>query len=190
MTAKEILKILSVLKASYPSHYRGMTESDLDTMIEVWHEMFAEAEYPEMDKAVREYILTDKSGFPPSIGQLNHILYSRNTAGAYLTPQAASELVAKAVSRSGWHEKEEFEKLPPIIQSIVRTPRMLHEWSQLEASTFHTVILSNFQRSYQTAMERQQEIDSLPSSLKPKDPALAESVNDLLLDFGNKLKLS
>ena len=89
MTKTETMKVLSILKATYPAHYKGMADADLHAMVDVWTDILGDADYMQVTMAVKEYIATDESGFPPAIGKLNHIMHSRFD-GETLTPQEAS----------------------------------------------------------------------------------------------------
>lgn len=176
MTKTETMKVLSILKATYPAHYKGMADADLHAMVDVWTDILGDADYMQVTMAVKEYIATDESGFPPAIGKLNHIMHSRFD-GETLTPQEASAILAKAASRSGWNAEEEFNKLPPAIQRIVRSPEMLKQWAMMDADTFHSVVLSNFQRSYQKVAEQERKTKMLPKSMQN------------VIDFGEMLRL-
>jgi len=174
MTKQETMKILSVLKVAYPHSYQKQSKEEAVMMVQLWTEMFAEIPYRDVDRAVRSFIATDQSGYAPTIGQINAELHSGDKT---MSPQEASALVAKAASRSAWHAEEEFAKLPPEIQQVVRSPEMLRAWAGMDAETFNSVILSNFQRSYKAAMEDTKKSKMLPASVRN------------VIDFGEMLKL-
>lgn len=189
MTLAETSKILAVLKVAYPNSFNHQSKTEAAIMIELWSDMFKDDQYQDVDKAVRAYIATDESGFAPSVGQIRARMVRMSPEGNTMSAQEAASLLTKAVSKSGWHEKEAFEELPPIIQKVVRNPQMLHEWSQMDSQTFHSVVLSNFQRSYQAEINQQKELQKLPQSLRPEDPALDKPKTNLVQDFGNRLRL-
>jgi hypothetical protein len=63
---------------------------------------------------------------------------------------------------------------------------MLVEWANMDSDTVKSVILSNFQRSYKEAMNDWKKTEKLPEALRPPE----ENVNDLVIDFTEKLKLA
>lgn len=70
MSREETAKIIAVLTASYPSVYKNMPGSDLENIVNVWTAVFAEHPYYKVSEGLKRYIQTEKSGFPPSPGQI------------------------------------------------------------------------------------------------------------------------
>lgn len=70
MKRDETLKIMSVLKATYPSFYKDMTRRDAEGVVALWTDMFAEDSYSTVAAAVRAFIASDSKGFPPVVGQI------------------------------------------------------------------------------------------------------------------------
>lgn len=164
MTKQETLKILAILKTMYPEQFKNV---DGKLLADIWQEQLSDCSYQDIDKAVRAYIATNETNFAPSIGKLRSMVVKLNQPeAAYMTAQEAANLVQRAVANSGHHAQEEFAQLPPVIQRIVRTPQTLFEWSQMDVEAFQSVILSNFQRSYQTAVKQEMENEQLPEGLK------------------------
>lgn len=62
--------------------------------------------------------------------------------------------------------KEEFSKLPPLVQKAVGTPDNLRNWSQTNLESVETVIQSNFLRAYRVEAHRAAEISKMPSDIK------------------------
>lgn len=165
MTKKETAKILAVLKVAYPNSFVRVDDERL--MVEVWYKGLEDCDYRDVDKAVRAYISTSEGNFAPSIGKVRSLIVklTRPETGR-MTAQEAANLVQKAVANSGYHAPEEFQKLPDVIQRIVRHPQTLFEWSQMDIESFQSVILSNFQRSYQVAVKQDVEEAKLPDDLQ------------------------
>ena len=66
MTRKEAVSILSILRTAYPNAYKGTNANDV---VDLWQSMFRE-DAAEVAMAVRHYIATDTTGYPPCIGQI------------------------------------------------------------------------------------------------------------------------
>lgn len=181
MTKQETAKILSVIKLAYPHSFNSLTNAEMPMLVDLWHDQFTEYTYHDVDMALRAFISTSEGGYAPTIGQIkaNVLSLSKNANESVLTAQAASALLAKAVSRSGWHSQEEFEKLPPAIQRVVHDPEMLKQWSQMDSQTFNSVVISNFQRSYSAEVEREKQYSMLPESVKQSLPDFSSVVRKL-----------
>lgn len=176
MTKQETAKILAVLRTAYPRSFPDSTDNRL--LVDIWQETLSDCAYQDVDKAVRAYISTSESDWAPSVGKIRGWIVRMNQPETgQMTAQEASTLLLKAIANSGYHAPEEFAKLPPVIQRVVKTPQMLFEWSQIDIDTLHSVIISNFQRSYQVAIQQEVENAKLPEGLK----VLPESDNVIRL---------
>ena len=177
MTRKDTLQVLSILRAAYPNFYRGMAKDDLEGIVNLWASMF-EDDPPELvAAAVKAFIATDSKGFPPVIGVIKEKLRQISTP-AMMTEQEAWRLVLDAISNSGYRAKEEYDKLPPLLRSLVGSPRQLRDWGMMEADVVQSVIASNFMRSYRARAKYQADFEALPGDVK-----------QMALSFGNMLSL-
>ncbi|WP_195269226.1 replicative helicase loader/inhibitor [Eubacterium sp. 1001713B170207_170306_E7] len=178
MNRNETLKIMAVIKAAYPYYYSNQSEEDLKTVVSLWQGMLEDYEYPLVSGAVRAFIASDRKGFPPSVGMVLDKLRLFTTAPE-LSEMEAWQRLSGAVKNSAWYAKEEFEKLPEDIRGIVGSPASLREWALMDAGTFHSVIQSNFMRSYRACRGRQRALEELPENVRHLVGELAEH-KDLL----------
>ena len=70
MTRDETLKIMAVLKATYPNFYKDMTRRDAEGVVALWTDMFSEDSYNAVAAAIKAFIASDSKGFPPVVGQV------------------------------------------------------------------------------------------------------------------------
>lgn len=70
MNRTEVLAVMSVLRAAYPSFYRGMSRDDAENAVNLWEDIFCYDDAGTVGMAVRDFIAEDDKGFPPSPGQL------------------------------------------------------------------------------------------------------------------------
>lgn len=70
MNRAEILAVMSVLKAAYPSFYRGMSRNEVENAINLWSDIFRFDDAGAVGMAVQDFISEDDKGFPPVPGQL------------------------------------------------------------------------------------------------------------------------
>ena len=162
MTIQETAKILAIINEVYPAFGR---DRNLKTTTEIWAKFFEDESYKVVEAAVMQFIASDVKGFAPSIGQIKAALH--DVAGAEeLSEVEAFALVSKACSNGFYGYKEEFNKLPPVIQEVIGQPEVIREWSQLPVDEFQTVVGSNFMRSYRVRATHAKERAKLPESMQ------------------------
>lgn len=165
MTRDDVIKIMSVLRGAYPHFYRDISKQEAYDTINLWSDMFSNDDASIVAAAVKSLIDGDDKGFPPTIGQVKAKM--RLLAGSdELTEAEAWNLVSKAVKNSLYGAVEEFEKLPPVVKRIVGSPSQLRDWASMDSDTLHSVVASNFQRSYKVVATREKEIAALPDDVK------------------------
>ena len=160
MTRDETKKIIMAMAAAYPNYHPMDPRQTVDT----WAAMLADYDYNQMVDALQRYILSDRSGFAPSIGQLVGILAEKDNQ--FMEPLAAWALVFKAIGRSGYGSVEEFEKLPPEIQEAVGSAANLYEMSQMDTGTVNSVEQSHFISAYRAVINRRKVDIALPPKLR------------------------
>lgn len=168
-----VLKIMSVLRGAYPAFYRGIDRKEADATVGLWEDMFEHDEYPLVAAAVKALIESDSKGFPPHIGAVKEKL-RLITGGEEMTEAEAWGIVAKALRNSTYGSREEFEKFPPVIKRLVGSPQQLREWGAMDSETVHSVVASNFQRSYKDIAQRERDIAKLPADVKTLVGKIAE----------------
>ena len=165
MDRKELLGIFALLEANYEPQFAKKTDLNKKAMVNLWAEHFEDKDYNLVRAAVNSYIATDTTGFVPSVGQINEQIKLLTRKDA-MTEQEAFERIYKAVCNSGYHAKEEFDKLPPVLQRLAGSPNQLKEWSQMDADVFNSVIASNLMRSYKVVVKDEEYKQALPESVK------------------------
>ena len=161
MTREETVKIIRIICGSFPN----FKPSDLSETVDIWNMMLDEYTYNQIAGALKSYILSDSTGFAPSIGQLIAKVKTIEEP-AQLNETEAWGLVSKAIRNGYYGAVEEFSKLPPLVQKAVGTPDNLRNWSQTNLESVETVIQSNFLRAYRVEAHRAAEISKMPSDIK------------------------
>lgn len=180
MTVDETLKIFAVLKANYSNFFKSVSRVDAEAMVNLWAEMFADEPYEAVGMAIKSYIASDVNGYPPNVGIIKEQM-RKLTKTESLTEQEAINLITKACENGSYGSKEEFAKLPPILQRLVGSPNQLKEWALMDKDTFNSVIQSNLMRSYRVLAERERQHQALPNNIKN---LIAETTNQLKLQGG------
>lgn len=174
MTLEETGIVMDILTTAYPHFYSGPNAPDMVKTIRLWGEMFARDDVALVAAAVKALIETDSKGFPPHIGAVKEKL-RLISSGDEMTEVDAWGIVAKALRNSTYGSKEEFEKFPPVIKRLVGSPQQLREWGAMDSEAVHSVVASNFQRSYRAIAQREREIAKLPPDVKALVGKIADS---------------
>lgn len=145
---------------SYPNY----KPNNISETVDVWYMMLSDYDYNLVAMALKAYILSDTSGFTPSIGQLVSKIQTI-TKPHELSEMEAWSLVSKAIRNSGYNSVEEFAKLPPLVQKAVGLPDQLKIWA-LDENYNEQVISSNFMRCYRNELARNDELSKMPSEVK------------------------
>ena len=184
MNREETLAIMGVLKAAYPNYYRDMKRGDAEGVVDLWNTMFASDPAEVVAMAVKAHIATDTKGFPPHIGAIKDSI-RKLTQPKEMTEQEAWALVSKATKNSTWGSKEEFDKLPPVIQKLVGSPNQLREWAAMDSEVVQSVVASNFQRSYKARAASEREMLALPADVRQTMELLSGGMKMPELTDGN-----
>lgn len=162
---KETGQIMDILKTAYPKYYFETKGEKTEKAVALWAEMFKDDSFSVVAAAVKSLIASDTKGFPPVIGQVKEKIRLLTQVQAESEMEAWKK-VLKAVRVSTYDAEVEFMKFPPIIKRIVGSPSTLREWAKMDSEKLHTVVASNFQRSYKTIAAREKEVNDLPPDIR------------------------
>lgn len=160
MTREETVKIIRIMVDSYPNY----KPNNISETVDVWKMMLSEYTYEQISVALKAYILSDTSGFAPSIGQLVAKIQSI-TQPQELSEMEAWALVSNALRNSCYNSVEEYAKLPPLVQKAVGLPDQLRTWA-IDENYNEQVVSSNFMRCYRTELARNKELSRMPADVK------------------------
>lgn len=153
-------KIIAVLMVAYPN-YRPI---DTEFAAKIWLDLTEEYTYEQVDMALKSYMKSNTSGFPPVPGQIVDRIYEM-TVPPELNEMEAWALVSRAIRNSGYNSAEEFAKLPPIVQKAVGTHEQLKVWA-LDEDYSDGVVSSNFIKCYKMICAREIEIRKMPEQVR------------------------
>lgn len=165
MTKKEMAEIIAIMQANYPDDFRGMSDAAMNGKINLWFMQFRDDDYKEVLTAVMAHIATDTNRFMPPVGVIKAKLVEIRQPEE-MTEIEAWNMVRKAMRVHSWDAKEEFDKLPPVLQRLVGSPSQLQEWAQMDTDAVASVVASNFQRSYRARAAKEREFLALPSAVQ------------------------
>lgn len=158
MTRDEFKILVKAMKAvyTYPTFLPDQHAFD------IWYEMLKDIDYKTASFAIKKYMQSEER--EPSVASIRKQAASITKHDSELNEMAAWEMVQKAIRNSGYHAKEEFEKLPEIVQKSVISPGQLREWALTENLNIE-VVSSNFMRTYRAEQAREKERKKLSPDL-------------------------
>ena len=171
MTKEGATKLIMTMVAAYPNFH----PADMTSTIKIWHAQLDAYRDDEVAAALKAFILSDASGFAPTIGQVVALI-PRNQ-GDGMSELEAWGLVAKAIRNGNYGAEEEFAKLPDNIRAAVGSAGQIRQWASIDMNDLETVAQSNFLRSYRAVVKREEMAWKLPDKLRAiyhKDPPKAE----------------
>ncbi len=161
MTLEEAAKIVGILEFNYPDTRRHQSDEAYITYIRNWHSFFEHDRFELVEAAVRAYIATSTERFMPNVGQIKEQI-RKLTSPEDMSEGEAWALISKATSNGLYGYKEEYAKLPPILQRVVGRPEQLREWAMMDTETLQSVVASNVQRSFRAISRSEAEWQKLP----------------------------
>lgn len=162
MTEKETTQILMAISTMFPQFKPG----DRATTIKMWTECLGDLTYEQVSQAVRDFIMTDTKGFPPTVGQIRALIAGRRPV-EIMGEGHAWELVYNALQNGYYGAEEEFNKLPEDCRSALGGAGQLRQWATMNIDDI-SVAESNFKRAYRAVVERRAKMEALPENMRPQ----------------------
>lgn len=160
MTREETIQLLMYVQAAFPN----FKIQNKEVTVNMWYMMLKEYPYQQAMSALQAYIVTDSTGFAPSIGQVIDKMFIA-TGSEEMSDIEAWSLVNKAIRNSAYNAESEFEKLPDRCKKVLGGASQLRLWAM--SSDFNeSVISSQFMRSYREIASRENELRKLPESVQ------------------------
>ena len=172
MTTQETGVIMEAIRLAYQRN-AAITQADAEKTLALWSAIWKDTPYEEVNMAVKQFIMTDTSGFPPTIGQINGII-AKAKMSAMPSADESWALVRKAISNGLYGALEEFNQLPEICQRIVGSPQQIQDWAFLDGEGLN-VVRSTFLRRYREVYIELEELVALPPSLAENRQKLADN---------------
>lgn len=172
MEKDEVKNIIGAIMASYPN----FKPADMAFTVATWSQMLSTYDYPTIAKALQKYIMTDTTGFAPSIGQVIGMI----DTPASPEPLEAWGLVRKAIRNGYYFAEQEFNKLPIECQKAIGSPANLKEMALMPTETVESVEQSHFIRSYQSVIKRMNEEKRLPQNMRDYTHQISDKMQEYI----------
>ena len=164
MTREETIQLLMMVQAAYPNY----KPQDKTIAVNMWHEMLKDHDRDIVMASFKAFVQADSSGFAPSVGQILGLIRKASVSHTetMLEPLEAWAMVSKALRNGYYGAEEEFAKLPPLVQKAVGSAMNIRNWSQTDLKSIENVVMSQFLSAYKTVQKREEELASIPESLR------------------------
>lgn len=179
MTRDETVGLIRSIVSLYPN----WKPDNLTETVNAWHWALEDYPAPAVKAALQIYLRTNNTGFAPSVSQVIGCIYALKD-NEELTEGEAWALVKKGISDSSYHAEERFNELPELVQKAVGGASMLRTWGMCPSEEVNTVVMSNFQRTYRSLLEKQTFGDKIPQHLV--DDVMRLETNDQRLIEGSE----
>lgn len=162
MKQDEVVKLLMMIQAAYPNY----KPQDKNIAMNMWYEMLKDYDANAVLAAFKAYVVSDTSGFAPSIGQIIGKLNLVLNESTDMDALEAWALVSKALRNGYYGAEAEYERLPELVRKAVGSPMNLRNWSQTDIKSIENVVMSQFISSYKTVQKRSQELSAVPVGMR------------------------
>lgn len=184
MTEQELAKVMHLLEKHYKNFYQGTNKEEV---FAAWYPFFKGDDSRAVEKAVIEVICT--STFPPVVADIKKQM-AEDEEENKLTALQAFQMIADAVD-DAYNRKsaaEAFNKLPPILREVVRTPSMLNRWHSVSDESFNTVVMSAIRESYNQISKRETKYHTLPMGIRKEAEWMLPGTEPIALPAPEKQK--
>ncbi len=166
MTREDTTSVLKILKVSYPAFYSKFSKDDMVAVLDLWTEMFADDDVRVVKVALFKLIETHQ-GYPPDIAALKEKIRELVVAATgEPTDEELWQMLRRAASNGYYGAREEFDKLPRVVQRYLGSPSALRDLAVIDEKTLNTVTKGQFLKQIVSLRERQEFADSLPEPVK------------------------
>lgn len=156
MTIDETIKILSILRASYPNFYKDLRQEEVETTINLYAEMFQREPANLVANALKELI--QHQSYPPTIADIKNKI-DELTQPYEETEAELWEIYKKTIQNGYYGDRTEFDALPEAIKSYLgNNPNRINELGMMESSTFNSVEKGIFLKQIKVIKERAKNI--------------------------------
>lgn len=160
VTREEFSVLVKGMKAVYTAE--GFLP-DKDAF-DIWYRLLSDLDYKVLSAAILKYMQTSRR--IPTVADIREQATSMISPPDDQTELAAWSLVRQAISNSGYHAEEEFQKLPPAVQKALGNPANLREMALMDVDTVNSVEQSHFVRAYRAVKDREREMARLSPAVR------------------------
>lgn len=152
MNREDAIKVLSILKASYPNFYKDMSKQDGLNTIALYQEMFEDCDTGLVVLAIKELINSFR--YPPTIADIKNKMYELCNKNNDKSPTELWDKLLKAIRNGYYGYLEEYEQLPSEVKEFLKDPNQLRELASMDSNTIHSVVKGQFLKQIEIIKQR------------------------------------
>ena len=128
MTLNEVSELIDLLMDEYPNSYAKMTDMGLKKKIALWYDIFRNYDTKLVMDAVKKYIATNNTGFPPVPGNITELYYEFMDHDD-ITDEEAWNMMHAVISDGIYNADEGFNNLPEAMQKALCSPDLIRNYA-------------------------------------------------------------
>ena len=183
MTKEDAAKAVAYMRSAYPAYFWNLSKESLADMVNALAETFREYIVADVALGIKTYIGADRSGFPPSHGDIIYHMYRGKDPGGNKAALEAWDMVKRAIRVPPGHREAAFGILPEPARRALGGPDRLQgfrTWADTDPHAFETEIQIRFLQEYAAAVKE------MAISAGRKQPEPKERLQDLRERLSNE----
>lgn len=159
MDLNETRKVISIIAKNYPKFYNDYKPQDFDIVASTWQAVLKDIAYKDVGSALVEYIGSEEGKFPPHAGAIKQILFKRANKDSKLADaETAWQMIIKIIrTRPRDEYPQAIRELPKAIRDWVGSSSTLESYANMDSTTLHGVVHSQFIKSYNAKVQQAME---------------------------------
>ena len=159
MNFEETKKVVFVMTKAYPKYFGDYTQADLKDLVSLWQQCMQDLQYEDVNNALITYLNSNDCQYPPQCGNLRQIIMKKANAGSKLADaETAWQMIIKIIrTRPRDEYPQAIRELPKAIRDWVGSSSTLESYANMDSTTLHGVVHSQFIKSYNAKVQQAME---------------------------------
>ena len=156
MNFEETKKVVFVMTKAYPKYFGDYTQADLKDLVSLWQQCMQDLQYADVNNALITYLNSNDCQYPPQCGNLRQIIMKKANVGSKLADaETAWQMIIKIIrTRPRDEYPQAIRELPKAIRDWVGSSSTLESYANMDSTTLHGVVHSQFIKSYNAKVQQ------------------------------------
>ena len=157
------------MNVDFPSFNRTRDGKDIippQILLRTWHNRLKNYRPEDIKTAYEIYISKGNEYAPGHAGILTSLL--ADAKEKEMSEMEAWSLVSKAIKNGNYGAQAEYDRLPEDVRAAVGSPDQLRDWAKMESEAVHSVVQSNFMRSYRSVIKKRRDFMKMPENVRAR----------------------
>lgn len=180
MNKEDALKAVAYMRSAYPAYFKNLPKEEYAGIINGLLEAFRDDPAADVALGIKTYIGADRSGLPPSNGEIIYHMYRGKDPGGNKAALEAWDIVKRAIRVPRGHMGAAFGILPEAAQRALGDPDRLQgllAWARSDPEKFETQIQRDFLQAYGEMVRRMATGQQRPAEPKERLQDLRERLS-------------